>query len=168
MFDRAVELPDRLVAVALRRSAGRRRLLDPQEHLQRFRAEGHQRQLQGAIAVRQGPGMRRQHPRRVQPRAAADSVEQIRGQRQVQHLLGEDAAHHLDGFRVALRVERVQRAQVRRQGRVFQFDRPLQVLAKAFERVDPRRRTRSRRPPSCRASDAGKGVFHRRQMGPAG
>ena len=117
LFDRGVELADRLVVVALGRGAGRRRLFDPQEHLERFGAEGDQRQLQGAVAVGQRPGMRREHLRRVQPRPAADGVEQVRRQSQVQHLLGEDAAHHLVGLRVALRVQRVQRAQVRRQGR---------------------------------------------------
>jgi hypothetical protein len=81
--------------------------------------------------------MRRQHPRCVQERGPADGVEQVRGQRQVEHLLDEDAPHQLDGFGVALRVERVERAQVRRQGRVLQFDRPLQMLAEIVDRGDP-------------------------------
>lgn len=78
-----------------------------------------------------------QQLRRIQLRLPADRVEQIRRQCQVDHLLDEDAADRLGGVRVALRVERVESAEIGRQGGVFQFDRPLKVLAKAVERFDP-------------------------------
>jgi hypothetical protein len=140
VLDRAVELPDRLVAVALGRSTTRRRLFEAEEHLERLRPERTQRQFQRPVAVRQPPGMARQHVWRGQPRLPADSIEQVRGQGQVDHLLDENAAHHLNGLRVPLRVDRVERAQVRRKRGVLQLDRPLKVLAEVLERFDRRRR----------------------------
>jgi hypothetical protein len=105
VLDRGVELPDRLVVVALGRSVRRRRLLQPQEHPQRLGPERDQRQLQRPIAVRHRARMAGQDGRRVQSRRTADGVQQVRRQREVDHLLGEHAAHHLHGVRVALRVE---------------------------------------------------------------
>jgi hypothetical protein len=84
--------------------------------------------------------MARQHLRCVQPRAPTDSVEQVRSQRQLDHLFDEDTAHHLRSFAVPRRVERIERTEVRRQRGVFQLDRPLEVLAKILKSLDPRRR----------------------------
>jgi hypothetical protein len=64
---------------------------------------------------------------------ATDGVQQVGGQRHVQHLFDEDRREVLDGFAVVSRLDRVQRAEVRRDRRVFELERPLHVDAKIIE-----------------------------------
>ncbi len=72
--------------------------------------------------------------------SAADRVQQVRDQGEVDHLLDEDSADQLGGVRVAFGVEGVERRQVRRQCGVLDLDRPLQVPAQVFQGRDAGRR----------------------------
>ncbi|MBW8698254.1 hypothetical protein MBT84_01575 [Streptomyces sp. MBT84] len=136
LFDRVVELPDRLVVVSLCPGVGQRRLFETKEHLQGIGTEREERQLHGAVAVGQGAWVDRQHVGCVQDGLTTDRVQEVRRQREVQHLLDEDPADSLDGVRVPLRIQRVEGTEVGRQRRVFQFDRPLKMLTQTFERRD--------------------------------
>jgi hypothetical protein len=136
VLDRGVELADRGIAVGPCRGVRPGWLLDAQEQLQRIRAERGEADPHRPVAVRQRVGVGRQQLGRVEHRIAADGVEQVRRQQQMQHLLGKHAAHDLRRLDVARGVEGVQRAEVRRQRGVLQLDRPLQVRAQVLKRGD--------------------------------
>ena len=140
VLDRVVELSDGLVAVALRIRVRCRRLLDLQKELEGFGTEREQRDLERRVRVRERTWVGRKHPRRVDSWASTHCIQQVRGQKEVQHLFDKDAAHDFDDLWVAIRIKRVQRAQVRRQCRVFELDRPLQMFSKICERRDTRAR----------------------------
>ena len=136
LTDRGVELADRRVPLVLGGGVGRARLLDRHEALDRSPRERPQRQLDRQVRVRQVGRVPGQQGGRVEHRPPAHRVEQVRRQRQVQHLLQHHAQQHVGGGRVALRFQGVQRAQVGRQGRVLQLYRRLQVVAQRGRRVD--------------------------------
>ena len=138
-LDRLVELADRLELVVLRQAVMLVGTLDPHEGLDGPGREPLKRHLERAIAVRQEGRICRQHARRVDRGRAADRVEHVRDQRHVQHLLHEDAAHELRGRRVGVLADGVQRTQVGRDRRVLELERPLQMLAQRFGRIDGHR-----------------------------
>ena len=87
-------------------------------------------------------------PGHVELRRAADRIQDVRRERQVQHLLEEDAVDHLDGLRVVSVLDRVQRAEVGRERRVLELDRPLQVLRRSsIVRIAMRKTLLGRRKP---------------------
>ncbi len=73
---------------------------------------------------------------RVDRGRAADRVEDVRCERQVEHLLHEDAVDHLGRLDVRALLDRVQGAQVGRQRGVLDRDRPLQVPVQVLSRPD--------------------------------
>ena len=66
---------------------------------------------------------------------AADGVEDVRGQREVQHLLDRDDAEDVVGVGVGAGVDRVERRQVRRDRGVLELQRRVQVAGAARRRV---------------------------------
>jgi len=80
--------------------------------------------------------MRGQWIRRIERRPTADRVQQVRRQRQVQHLLENHTLDDLDCLRVGSLDDRVQRAQIRWQRRMLHFHRGLQMRPQIAQRVN--------------------------------
>ena len=59
----------------------------------------------------------------------AHGIQEVGRQRHVQHLLDKDAAHNFGRIWVAFGVQRIQRTQIGRHGKVLEFNRPLQMLS---------------------------------------
>lgn len=126
--------------IALGRVAGTGRLFQAQEQPERLLAERQEGQLDGRVGVRHRPWVGRQQVGGVEDRPAADRVEQVGRQREVDHLLDEDTADELYGVRVPLRVQGVEGCQIGGQRGVFDLDGPLQVPAQIVQRRDAGRR----------------------------
>jgi hypothetical protein len=135
-LDGGVELPDRPVLIRLWWRARGGGLLDLKEQVESFGAEREQVDLDRPVAMRQRMRIERQQLGGVEPRRAAHGVEQVRRQRQMQHLLSEHGPDHLRGLGITRGIQRVQRAHVGRDGRVLQLDRPLQVTLQILQRAD--------------------------------
>src|SRR3569833_396902 len=72
----------------------------------------------------------------VEARRAADGVQDVGGQSHVQHLFDGDAETDVAGLVVLAVVQGVKGGQVRRYGRVLEFDGPLQMTSQAGKIVD--------------------------------
>src|SRR5262249_51533357 len=88
------------------------------------------------VRVREERRIRRHDPGVVEVRRPADRVENVRREREVQHLLDEDAVDDLRRLRVRALPDRVEGCEVRRQRRVLELDRPLEVLLEILARLD--------------------------------
>ena len=154
LLDRLVELADRLEVVVLGQPVVLARPLDQQERLERLLRELREADLERLVGVREEGRVRRHDPRVVEVRRPADGVEDVGREREVQHLLDEDAVDDLDGLLVRAVLDRVERGQVRRQRRVLELDGPLQMLLEVFARLDRHGRpgypSYARRNPSSR------------------
>jgi hypothetical protein len=67
---------------------------------------------------------------------AADRIEHVGGERHVLHALKDDALDQLGDRPVGSRLERVERRQVWRNGRVLELDRVLQRIAGVLDRIE--------------------------------
>jgi hypothetical protein len=106
--DRGVELPDRFEPVSLWQAGRLTRPLDCHERLDRVGRERLHSDDNAAVAVRQRARMRRKQIRGVELGAAADGVEEVRGEGEVKHFLNEHAADHLGGHGVVAILDRVE------------------------------------------------------------
>ena len=136
LLDRLVELAERLEVVVLGEAVVPGRPLDLEECLQRLLRELRQADLEGVVRVREERRIRRDDSGVVEVGRAADGVEDVCRERQVQHLLDEDAVDDLHRLLVRSVLDRVERGQVRRQRRVLELDRPLKVLPEVFDGLD--------------------------------
>jgi hypothetical protein len=77
--------------------------------------------------------------------SSTHGVQEIRRKCQVEHFFDNNAAYHFDGFEIASWLDRVKRTEIRGNRRVFQLNRPVQMLPEVLHRTDSsnRRSTQS-------------------------
>ena len=140
VLDRGVKLCDGPLAVRLRWRARRRRMLNLQESAQRRPGEFFQRDLKFASAMRKRRRITGKKISVREPNRAAKRLQDIRRQRDVQHLLHRHAANDARRFFVVAVLDRIQRAQTRRNRGVFQLNREsLYLLQPSVQQRDSAR-----------------------------
>lgn len=127
--DRLVELPNRVIPVVFRRCIGRFGPLDVLERLDGLPRERRERNLERTRTMRETRRIRRHEPRMVERRRPTHSVQQVGGQREMQHLLDEDRGDDVGDFLIPARPQRIQRTEIRRNRGVLELDGPLEMHA---------------------------------------